>query len=220
MGHKYDVLLCNSTVEETEEYLKTLVREHYSQDNCQKISEALNLARSAHANQYRCNGDPYIHHPMRVALMLLRFDNNTISKVLIAALLHDTIEKTEITSDKIAAQFGEYVAKLVRSVTREHDERQSPQEKTELKYRNWLEIMSSSHEVRMIKVCEDLENMVCWKSISANHPSQEKIERWLMEASSMSLPLAKTTNLEIYDVMRKEYLYYVERGYTHQTVVC
>jgi len=155
---------------------------------------------------------------MRVALMLLRFDSDTISQVFIAALLHDTVEKTNITFPEIEKQFGEYVTKLVRSVTREHDEMQSPQEKTEAKYRNWLKVLSGSHVVRMIKVCEDLENMICWKSIPESYPDWKKIPRWLTEAHDMSLPLAQTTNWEAYNVMCKEYQYYVDRGLANHTI--
>jgi guanosine-3',5'-bis(diphosphate) 3'-pyrophosphohydrolase len=214
--HGYDVLNCDYTVEKTEEYLSMVVNEKYSGEQVRQILEALNMVRCAHNNQLRCNYAPYFIHPMRVALMLLKFDKNTISKVFIAALLHDTVEKTNIALSEIEEQFGGYVAKLVRSVTRKHDERQSPQEKDEAKCQNWLEVISSSHEVRMIKACEDLDNMICWKSIPASAPCRKKVQRWLNEAEKMSLPLARITNLEVYNVMRQEYKYYVEHDYAYR----
>lgn len=213
----YNVLYCGYSVEETEAYLCTLVKEKYSQEQVQQILEALNMARWAHEDNLRCNGDPYFIHPMRVALMLLKFDRNTISKVFIAALLHDTVEKTNILPFEIERQFGWYVAKLVQSVTRQHDESQSPQEKTEAKYQNWLEVMSSSHDVRMIKICEDLDNMVCWKSIPESDAGWKKIARWMEEADTMSLRLAEITNSEVYNVMRQEYDNYVKCGFAHHT---
>jgi GTP diphosphokinase / guanosine-3',5'-bis(diphosphate) 3'-diphosphatase len=215
----YDILCCDYTAEKTEEYLSTVVKEKYSQERLQQIFEALKIARCVHKDQLRCNGAPYIIHPMRVALMLLKFDKNTISKVFMAALLHDTVEKTDITPFEIEEQFGMYVAKLVRSVTRKHDERQSPQEKTEAKCHNWLEVMSGSHDVRMIKACEDLDNMICWKSIPESDPGRKKMQRWLIEAEKMSLPLAHITNSEVYNVMRQEYEYYVEHGFAYRTAV-
>lgn len=217
--NEYNILYCGYTVEETEEYLCTVVKEKYSKEHVRQILQALDMAHRAHQDQLRCNGDSYIIHPMRVALILLRYNKETISKVLIAALLHDTVEKTNITFSEITKQFGGYVAKLVQCVTREHDERQSPQEKTEAKYQNWLEVMSGSHEVRMIKACEDLDNMICWKSIQKSATGWKKIARWLSEAEKMSLPLAHITNLEVYNVMRQEYDYYVESGFTHQTTI-
>jgi len=217
--NKYNVLYCGNRVEKTEEYLCTIVKEKYAQEHVRQILEALDMACCAHKDQLRCNGAPYIIHPMRVALMLLKFDKDAISKVFIAALLHDTVEKTDITLTKIEEQFGSYVAKLVRSVTRKHDERQCPQEKTEAKYQNWLEVISSSHEVRMIKVCEDLDNMICWKSIPESDPGWKKIPRWLMEAEKMSLCLARITNPEVYHVMRQEYEYYVEQGFADHAAI-
>lgn len=214
----YNVLYCGYSAEETEVYLCALVKEQYSQEQARQILDALNMARRAHQDQLRCNNDPYFIHPMRVALMLLNFDKNTISKVLIAALLHDTVEKTSITPAEIEKCFGLYVANLVQSVTRKHDESQSPHEKTEAKYQNWLEVISSSHQVRMIKICEDLDNMVCWKSIPESDAGWKKIARWMEEADTMSLPLAEMTNLAVYSVMRQEYVEYVKHGFAHHSV--
>ena len=104
--NEYDILCCDYTVEKTEEYLTTIVREKYSQEHVQQILEALNMARCAHSDQLRCNDAPYFIHPMRVALMLLKFDKNTISKVFIAALLHDTVEKTTFTFGEIEGAIG------------------------------------------------------------------------------------------------------------------
>jgi len=177
------------------------------------------MARYAHEGQCRCNNAHYIIHPMRVALMLLKFDKNTMSKVFIAALLHDAVEKTDLTLSEIEGHFGAYVAKLVRSITRKHGEKQSLQEKSEAKCQNWLEVMSVSHEVRMIKACEDLDNMICWKSISVSSPCHKKMQRWLNEAEKMSLPLARTTNSEVYNIKCQEYEYYVKHGFAYRTAV-
>jgi (p)ppGpp synthase/HD superfamily hydrolase len=215
----YDFSRCDYTVDETEKYLYEVVKSKYGNINAPQIFDAYATARCAHAGQIRDNNSPYIIHPMRVALMLLKFDQDTISKVFIGALLHDIVEKTNIPLSEIEERFGSYVAELVRSVTRKHDERQSPQEKTEAKCQNWLEVISGSHEVRMIKVCEDLDNMICWKSIPENDPGWKKIPRWLSEAEKMSLPLARITNSEVYNVMRQEYKYYVEHGFADHIAI-
>lgn len=217
--HEYNVLDCGYTLKETEEYLCSVVKEKYTEEQVRQIFKALKLAFCAHEGQLRCNGDPYIIHPMRVALMLLKFDRDTISKVVIGALLHDTVEKTNIGLTEIEERFGGYVANLVQSVTREHNEGQSPQEKTEAKYQNWLKVISASHWVRMIKACEDLENIICWKSIPESDSGWEKIPRWLEKAEKMSLLLARMTNLEAYDVMRREYEYYVMHEFGDRTAV-
>ncbi|HLZ80833.1 MAG TPA: HD domain-containing protein, partial [Ktedonobacteraceae bacterium] len=140
--HEYNVLDCGYTLKETKEYLCSVIKEKYTEEQIRQIFKALKLAFCAHEGQLRCNGEPYIIHPMRVALMLLKFDRDTISKVFIGALLHDTVEKADIGLAEIEEKFGGYVAELVRSVTREHEEKQSPQEKTEAKYQNWLKVIS------------------------------------------------------------------------------
>lgn len=214
----FDFANCNQTVAYTEEYVRKTVIVTYTQEEAQHTFDALELAFSAHNNRRRCNDAPYIIHPIRVALMLLKFDNDTISKVFIAALLHDILEKTDVPYWEIEERFGRYVAKLVQSLTRKHDDRQSLQEKIEAKRQNWLEIMSSSHETRMIRICEDLDNMYCWRTLLEDNPASKKIPRWLAEAQQMSLPLARTTNKQVYDVMRQECEFYVERGFGYQPI--
>lgn len=214
----FDFANCNHTVEYTEEYLRETVIETYAQAQTQQIFDALHLAFSAHDSRRRCNDALYIIHPMRVALILLKYDSDTISKVFMAALLHDILEKTDVTYREIEERFGRYVAKLVQTLTRKHNDEQSLQEKIEAKRQNWLEIMSSSHETRMIRICEDLDNMYCWQTLSEDNPASKKIPRWLAEAQQMSLPLARTTNIQVYDVMRQECEFYAERGFGHQPI--
>jgi hypothetical protein len=95
---------------------------------------------------------------------------------------------------------------------------QSLQEKIGAKWQNWLEVISSGHEARMIKTCEDLDNMICWKNIPEDSSSRKKIPRWLKEAKEMSLPLARVTNVQAYNLMCQEYAYYVERGFADQPI--
>src|SRR6266446_9852479 len=98
---KYDIS-CNYPLEETETYFRDVGARKYDKVNAEQIFKALNIAHQAHLGQYRYDYTPYIIHPIRVALMLLKFDENiTTSKVLIAALLHDTLEKKCLLSEEI-----------------------------------------------------------------------------------------------------------------------
>jgi (p)ppGpp synthase/HD superfamily hydrolase len=167
--------------------------------------------------QFRDDNTPFIIHPMRVALMLVQFDRNITSKVFIAALLHDVLEDTNVTNSAIEEQFGKYAARLVQSVTNLHKTGEL-QEKRVAKRQNWEEIILEDHEVRAIKTFEDLDNMICWKTIPPKNPIQQKIPRWLEEAREMSLPLAHATNLQAYKIMQQEYSYYVAQGYAAQPI--
>ncbi len=108
----YNILYCNYTVGETKKYLHQVVEKRYKED-LQQVLEALDMADYDHKSQLRDNDAPFIIHPIRVALMLLEFDKNINSKVFVASLLHDTVEKTGITLSDIEICFGKYVAKLV-----------------------------------------------------------------------------------------------------------
>ena len=94
-----------------------LIEEYYIQDNsaCELIGKAYRLAKNLHGNQIRKGGEPYIVHPVEVALILakLGFDENVIS----AALLHDVVEDCGVSLDEIKSEFNHEIAELVDCVS-------------------------------------------------------------------------------------------------------
>lgn len=208
---------CDSTISNITQCLNWIVKNNFRDIDAPKVYEALELAYSAHKTQVRSDNVPFMIHPMRVALMLVHFDRNITSKVFIAALLHDILEDTKVEKSVIEEQFGKYVFKLVQSVTRLH-KTGDLQEKLQAKRQNWEEIILDDHEIRAIKTFEDLDNMMCWRTIPSQDPIQEKIPRWLEEARQMSLPLAYATNLQAYNMMQQERLYYVAKGYDSRPI--
>jgi len=80
------------------------------------IEQAFEVARVAHADQVRRSGEPYIAHPLGVAMILadLGLDDVTIA----AALLHDAVEDTTVTGEDLQEQFGPDVAAIVDGVTK------------------------------------------------------------------------------------------------------
>lgn len=88
-------------------------------NNTAKILQAARFAAVKHTSQKRKGNDaaPYINHPLEVAHLLAKVGNIEDTEILIAAILHDTVEDTETTEAEITELFGERVAKMVLEVT-------------------------------------------------------------------------------------------------------
>src|SRR5947199_7365142 len=85
-------------------------------DDLQVIRRAWEFCLKHHEGQKRASGEPYVVHPLEVALVLaeLKMDSTAIA----AGLLHDAVEDTDVTSDEIAERFGDQVAHIVEGVTK------------------------------------------------------------------------------------------------------
>ena len=87
------------------------VKKYHPSDDISMIEKAYKIAESAHKGQARKSGEPYIIHPLCVAIILaeLEMDKETI----VAGILHDVVEDTIMTAEQITEEFGEDVALLV-----------------------------------------------------------------------------------------------------------
>ncbi len=90
--------------------------ETYNLVDREMLMRAYKMAENAHENQKRASGEPYITHCVSVAFILLEM--KVPPEVIIAGLLHDTVEDTEVTLDQIRNEFGDEIAKLVDGVTK------------------------------------------------------------------------------------------------------
>lgn len=91
-------------------------RPHYREEEVLELDHAIDIATEAHAGQKRKSGDDYIVHPLEIANTLIEWgmDMDTV----IAGVLHDTIEDTDVTLEKIESLFGRDIAFLVDGVTK------------------------------------------------------------------------------------------------------
>src|SRR5438309_7191520 len=100
----------------TFEELAAAVASYDSSLDAAWLERVYSTAVKAHEGQRRASGESYIEHPLAVAEILaeLEMDRQTIA----AALLHDVVEDTSITSEEVAQQFGDEIAQLVDGVTK------------------------------------------------------------------------------------------------------
>ena len=149
------------------------------------LTKAYNFAISAHKNQKRQTGDPYVIHPVAVANILteLKLDSATI----VTGLLHDTIEDTKATYDIVLKEFGKEVADLVDGVTKISElENKAVENSKAENFRKLILATSKDIRVLLVKIADRLHNM---RTIQA-FDSEEKKQRIAKETMEIYAPLA------------------------------
>ncbi len=155
-----------------------------SKPDKEKLRLAFDTALEAHARQRRYSGEPYFEHCVQVAHILteLRMDDTTI----IASLLHDTVEDTDVTLDEIKEKFGETIAKLVDGVTKigglKFQSKEARQAET---FRKMLLSMVKDIRVIIIKFADRLHNMR-----TLEHVPEKKRGHIALETRDVYAPLA------------------------------
>tara|TARA_B100000886_G_scaffold325739_1_gene271572 strand:- start:3236 stop:4984 length:1749 start_codon:yes stop_codon:yes gene_type:complete len=153
--------------------------------NSDSLSKAYNFALEAHQNQKREEGVPYIIHPVAVAKILtdLKLDSATIT----TGLLHDTIEDTNVTYEKVKKEFGEEVANLVEGVTKISalEDKASTDSKAE-NFRKLILATSKDIRVLLVKLADRLHNMRTIEFVK----DKDKIIRKAKETMEIYAPLA------------------------------
>ncbi len=149
------------------------------------VLQAYAVGARAHEGQERKSGEPYITHPVAVAGILaeLGLDAETI----IAAILHDTLEDTELSRAELAGEFGETVAELVDGVTKLDKMRfGSRQEADAESFRKMLLAMARDLRVILIKLADRLHNM---RTLGAKDSSSRR--RIARETLEIYAPIAQ-----------------------------
>ena len=174
------------------EPLKEIVSSYLSKVQIDLLKQAYLVAREAHEGQMRSSGEPYITHPVAVALNLakMHLDHET----LMAALLHDVIEDTPVTKDELAELFGFTVAELVEGVSKldklKFDNKEEMQAEN---FRKMVLAMVQDIRVILIKLADRTHNM---RTLGSLRP--DKRRRIARETLEIYAPIAN--RLGIHDV--------------------
>lgn len=150
-----------------------------------KIDQALELIKIAHNHQKRDEGDPYIIHLIRVTNILIFDLNIRDSNIIIAALLHDAIEDTNITFKEIKDVFGEKVANLVLTLTRDKNK--------DTKKDNIKKIINGPMGAPFIKACDLLDNI---RSMIYRKDYSSRWFRHIKEAEEITIPFVESLKNE------------------------
>ncbi len=165
------------------------VRDAYIENNASKIEKAYFFAKSAHRGQKRQSGEDYIIHPLSVAEILV--DLGMDADTVIAALLHDVIEDTEVTADNVVEEFGNEVFLLVQGVTKLSKFNFKSREEAQAEnLRRMFLAMSNDIRVIIIKLADRLNNMrtLAFKDAdSQKRIAQETLEIYAPIASRLGI---------------------------------
>src|SRR5579859_3324655 len=166
-----------------QDLLKTVTANRPSEDIA-PIQKAWEFCVKYHAGQLRASGEPYIIHPLEVAEVLaeMKLDATAIA----AGLLHDAVEDTPVTSDEIAAAFGEQVAHIVDGVTKiDKIQFANREDRQAENVRKMLLAMVSDVRVVLIKLADRLHNMR-----TLEHLQPDRREAIARETLDIYAPLA------------------------------
>lgn len=148
------------------------------------IERAYLVAKEGHAGQTRASGEPYINHPLNVAMILaeLQLDDTTIA----AALLHDVVEDTLFTLEEIQDMFGDEIALLIDGVTKIGQIYFKTKEQQQIEaYRKLIIATAKDLRVILIKLADRLHNMRTLKFMR-----EDKRKRIAQETMELYAPLA------------------------------
>jgi GTP pyrophosphokinase len=160
------------------------VHDNRPTDDVNIIRQAWQFCLEHHNGQLRASGEPYVLHPLEVALVLaeMKLDSTAIA----AGLLHDAVEDTPVTTEDIVARFGEQVAHIVEGVTKiDKIQFANREDRQAENVRKMLLAMVSDVRVVLIKLADRLHNMR-----TLEHLSPERQRAIARETLDIYAPLA------------------------------
>jgi len=172
------------------ESLKQTVAAYLKPADLSRLEEAYHFSDAAHQGQYRKSGEPYISHPVAVAEILSHWQLD--AQTLVAALLHDVLEDTNVSKEDISERFGRPVSELVDGVSKlDRIEFQSAQDAQAENFRKMLLAMARDVRVMLIKLADRLHNMRTLDAVPV--PKRRRVARETLEIYA---PIANRLGLD------------------------
>jgi GTP diphosphokinase / guanosine-3',5'-bis(diphosphate) 3'-diphosphatase len=165
------------TVTKFRDLLRTM-RENRPSDDLELVRKAYEYSQRVHAGQTRASGEPYLVHPLSVALVLAEMKMDPVS--IAAGLLHDSVEDTSVTIVDIRKEFGEQVAHIVEGVTKiSQIDFATREEQQAENLRKMMLAMVDDIRVVLIKLADRLHNMRTLEHLQPER--QQKIAKETLE---------------------------------------
>ena len=194
------------------------------------INKAIYWARKYHADQKRKSGELYYTHPLEVAYIIS--DYNLKTDVIVASILHDIVEDTEVTVEMIHGSFGQRIAEMVDRLTRDRPDG------TKLSVEDILNnsYQEKDREVLLIKLFDRLHNIQTLGAISPEkvkkitketlnffivttmYMGYKNLEKTIYEICCKNLSIDSSFDKDFQFSECKSYLDFLEVSYSHQTV--
>lgn len=155
------------------------------------LPKACEISQKYHSGQKRASGEPYYTHPIEVAMILAEMKLDAVT--IITAVLHDTVEDTDLSLADITKVFGEEVSELVDGVTKlSKIQHESESEHQAENFRKLLVAMSRDIRVLIVKLADRLHNMRTISFIS----SEAKRHKKALETMEIYAPLAERIGMQ------------------------
>ena len=169
---------------------EALIRQNNPSADLSRIRAAYDFASTAHLNQRRKDGSPYVGHPLAAASIIAEMGLD--EEAVIAALLHDVIEDTGVTHEDIAKRFGGNVADIVEGVTKLSRVTYTSKEEEQMEnLRKMLLAMAKDIRVILIKMADRLHNMR-----TMEYQTPEKQAEKALETMEIYAPLAHRLGMQ------------------------
>lgn len=159
-------------------------RPEISDEDIQKLKESYEFAEKCHRAQKRSSGEPYIIHPLNVAITLVKLKMDMES--IMAGLLHDVVEDCDVCEEQIKEMFGEGVANIVIGCTKISKIKFKTKEESQAEnFRKMVVAMAKDIRVIIVKLADRMHNM-----LTLQYVSKEKQVKKAQETLDIYVPLA------------------------------